>query len=83
MKAYILIKVPALRSGGIAKAVRGLDGVKQAWALYGDEDIIAEVEVADNHALDRLVMREIQGLSPQVSATRTYIVIEDGDVYDN
>ena len=80
MKAYVLLEVPALRSGGVAKLLRRMPAVKVAWALYGDVDIIAEVEVSDSHELDQLVMKEMQDVR-EVQSTRTYIVVEDEALY--
>ncbi|MBI2917246.1 MAG: Lrp/AsnC ligand binding domain-containing protein [Chloroflexi bacterium] len=75
MQAIILIDVPAKQSGPVVTWLRGLPGVAEAWAIYGEHDIVTRVQVADDKALDRLVMEDIQK-HPQVRATRTYLVIE-------
>lgn len=75
MKAFVLIKVPALMTKGVVATIRGISGVEQAWGLYGDVDVIAELNIDDLAQLDNLILNQIQGI-PQVESTRTYIVIE-------
>lgn len=75
MKAFVLIKVPALRTQGVVTTIRDFPGVEHAWALYGDVDLIAELNVDNLPQLDDLIMNQIQGV-PQVDSTRTYIVVE-------
>ena len=56
MLAFVLITVPAKQAGGVTDDLRKLPGVIEAHALYGDRDVIAKLEVADNKELDQLVM---------------------------
>lgn len=78
MKAFILVRVPALRSGGAVGALRGMSGVVEAHAIYGESDVIAKVEVPDIRDLDELVLEKIQALE-YVESTRTFIVMESLD----
>ena len=75
MKAFILITVPAGKSPEAVVALRKVTGVVEAWAVYGETDIVAKIDVTDNRVLDRLVMQDIQGMK-LVNTTRTLIVID-------
>ena len=74
MLAYVLMKVPAKHLDGVLERLREFDGISEATVIYGETDIIAKVAVADQAALDDLVIRRIQSL-PQVEATRTFIAV--------
>lgn len=75
MIAYILVRVPAPRSGGIVEILRSWPEIKEAHVIYGESDIIAKVEVPNNRTLDELVINRIQSLD-KVESTRTFLVIE-------
>lgn len=79
MLAFILIRVPALRTGGAVQVLKSIPGVVEAHGLYGESDVIVKVDVPDNKTLDELVMEKIQGL-PEVESTRTFIVVESLEV---
>lgn len=72
--AYVLIKVPAKQIGGVLEALKGFDGISEASVVYGETDIFAKVEVADQAELDRVVVEQIQGIAA-VESTRTFIAI--------
>lgn len=74
MLAFVLLTVPAKHVDRTLGRLRELDGVLEASAVYGETDIIAKLDVADQPRLDELIVRQIQGL-PEVEATRTFIVI--------
>jgi DNA-binding Lrp family transcriptional regulator len=69
--AFVLMTVPAKRSGAVVKALRKLPGVREAAAVYGETDIVAKVEAKTLPELDKL----IQG-SPEVKSTRTFVAVE-------
>lgn len=73
--AFVLLTVPAKRSGAVVKALRKLPGVREAAAVYGETDIVAKVEAKTLPELDRLIMEKIQG-SPEVKSTRTFVAVE-------
>lgn len=75
MKAFAFINVPSGKSPEVVATLRRLHGVVEAWAVYGETDIVAKIEVADMPALDRLIMQDIQGMK-LVESTRTMIVID-------
>jgi len=74
MKAYVLMKVPGKDVDAVMEELRALPAVKEASTVYGESDIIAKVEVANQEELDDLVMGRIHGI-PAVESTRTFIVI--------
>lgn len=75
MKAFILAKVPARRSGGLVSRLKGQDGVSHAYVLFGDWDLLVECDVLDVKQLDHLVFDLIQS-DDNVEVTRTYIISE-------
>ena len=50
--------------------------VQKASTVYGESDVIARVETADQEALDTLVMQRLHDL-PAVESTRTFVVIKN------
>ncbi len=75
MNAYILIQVPPRQSRSVIEKLRQFPGVVEAAAVYGEVDIVAKVQVADNQALDHVVMDQVQEI-PEVNSTLTLIGIE-------
>jgi len=73
--AFVLITVPAKRSGVVVKLLRKIPQVKEAAAVYGETDLVAKVEAKTLPELDRLIMEKIQG-SQEVKSTRTFITVE-------
>jgi len=78
ISAFILITVPANRSGDIVQRLieEYSDFVHEAAAVYGEADVIAKVVTPSIDHLHRLVMEKIQNL-PNVRVTRTFIIIPD------
>ena len=74
-RAYVLIKARAGQSLDVAKAVGKIGGVKSAHACWGQPDIFAFVEAADEKTLANLVLSKIQAVDGVVE-TDTHIVIE-------
>lgn len=71
--AYILVEVPAKRSGGVVEALRKhANSIKEAYAIFGDKDVIVKVEVNDVEELEKMIFGVIQSL-PAVKVTRTFI----------
>jgi len=73
--AYVLLQVCAGKAGSVVGWLRKLEGVEEAYAIYGEHDVIAKVEVPDSAGLDSLIVEAIQG-SPDVVATTTLIAME-------
>jgi DNA-binding Lrp family transcriptional regulator len=77
MKAWIIITAPGANCRRTLEKLRGPDfpEVTQMGAVYGEEDAIIQVEVADNDKLSDLVYGRLQRLD-YVKSTRTYICVE-------
>jgi DNA-binding Lrp family transcriptional regulator len=73
--AFALIEVPAKRSEAVVQYLNKYPEIKEAAAVYGDIDVVAKIEAASQADLDRVIMDVIQS-SPDVTATRTLVVIE-------
>jgi DNA-binding Lrp family transcriptional regulator len=73
VSAYVLVSVEAGKNQEVVAALRSMDAVKQAHACWGQPDIFAFVEVADEPTLAEVVLTAIQGL-PGIRTTETYIV---------
>jgi len=75
VSAFVLVSVPAQKSGEVVEALRQYPQVQEAAAVFGDVDVVAKVQARSFADLDRLVMQVIQG-KEIIKATRTYIIIE-------
>lgn len=73
--AYILVSVEAGRAKEILETIRALDGVRQAHACWGQPDIFAFFEVADDHELADVVLETIHNLEG-VRSTETHLVVD-------
>lgn len=74
MRAWVLIKVPAKQIGALIEELHTYPGIVEAAGIYGETDVIAKIEVADQDTLDDLVVRRIQSIDA-VESTRTFIAI--------
>ncbi len=75
MIAYVLLQVAPGKVGPVVTWLRKLEGVAEAYAIYGEHDVIGKVEVADSQRLDSLIMETVQA-NPDVIATATLITME-------
>lgn len=73
VSAYVLMTVEPGRNEEVIAAVRGVKGVTLAHLCWGQPDIFAFVEVANDRALGKTVLTMIQGI-PGVRSTDTHIV---------
>lgn len=74
MRAWVLIKVPAKQIGALIEELHTYPGIVEAAGIYGETDVIAKIEVADQDTLDELVVQRIQSIDA-VESTRTFIAI--------
>jgi DNA-binding Lrp family transcriptional regulator len=74
VSAYVLVSAEPGKSEEVVRALREIQGVNQAHACWGQPDIFAFVEVADDTALSDTVLQTIQGI-PGIRGTETHIVI--------
>ncbi len=75
MRAYVLIKVKPGRSREVAGKIAQIAGVKAAHACWGVPDVIAQVEVESDAALENLVLGAIQAIEG-VTETDTHVALE-------
>lgn len=75
MLAYVLIRVPGKDVEQVMELLKGLEAVQEASTVYGETDIIAKVQTANQEDLDALVMSRIHSI-PAVESTRTYLVVK-------
>jgi len=61
--------------GGILQSLREIEGVKEAYSLYGLYDVVAKVEANSMDELKDIVTFKVRGLGI-VRATLTIIVVE-------
>jgi DNA-binding Lrp family transcriptional regulator len=73
VSAYVLVSVEPGSNQAVVAALRAVEGVKQAHACWGQPDIFAFVEVADDRALVDAVLTTIQGV-PGIRTTETHVV---------
>ena len=74
VSAYVLVTTEPGRIQEVASAMQDVSGVKQAHACWGQPDIFAFVEVANEKALADTVLTTIQGISG-VTGTETHVVV--------
>jgi len=55
MKGVILIGVELGREEAIAKKLRSVEGITEAFTVYGEHDVVAIFSVESKAKLDRLV----------------------------
>lgn len=73
--AYILVSVEAGRTKEVLGTIRGLEGVKQAHACWGQPDIFAFFELSDDKDLADVVLGSIHTLTG-VRSTETHLVVD-------
>ncbi|KYH41323.1 MAG: hypothetical protein AYL32_006080 [Candidatus Bathyarchaeota archaeon B26-2] len=73
--AFVLINAEIGSEGEVLKALREIEGVKEAYSVYGVYDIIAKVEADSMDKLKDVVTWRIRRLN-KVRSTLTMIVIE-------
>jgi DNA-binding Lrp family transcriptional regulator len=76
MEAYVLLKTPAKHVEAVLADLQTIPAVAEASVTYGETDIIARIEVADQDELDALVFHRLHEM-PMVESTRTFIVVRE------
>ena len=71
--AFVLVETLSGAEAGVLRSLSRIKGVKEAYVVYGEFDIIARVEVSNVDELRDLVLKRIRGLK-NVKGTRTAIV---------
>ncbi len=74
VEAFVLITAKPGAESGLVKRLVTLDRVQDAWAVYGEYDVIALVSVQDLENLDSFVTAEIRTMK-DVQFTSTMICV--------
>lgn len=73
--AFVLMNADPESLEDVLKALKAVDGVREAYCVYGVYDILAKVEVEDMERLRDIVTWKI-GKLWNVRSTRTMLVME-------
>ena len=74
--AYILISCELGSEKAIVDELKSIEGVKEVQPTYGIYDVIAKVEVQDEHKLREVITFKIRKMN-QVRATITLLKIKE------
>ena len=74
--AYVLISCELGSEKAIVDELKSIEGVKEVQPTYGIYDVIAKVEVQDEHKLREIITFKIRKMN-QVRATITLLKIKD------
>ena len=72
LKAYVLMNTELGQEAEVVEALSQVDGIKDAYALYGIYDVIVEVEAESMEKIKEIVFTEIRRLE-NVRTTITLI----------
>ena len=75
MMAYVLINVELEREREVLDAVRKIESVKEAHAVYGVYDIVVKVEAETMDKLKETVNRNVRRLN-KIRSTLTMIIMD-------
>ena len=74
VKAFVLITAKPGAETNLVGSLKSLEDVEDAWAVYGEYDVIALISVQDLKSLDSFVTNKIRRLE-EVQFTSTMICI--------
>ena len=74
--AYVLIRTDIGVEKKVLEELRKLDGVEEAFLIFGPWDIIVKLNVEDRTELNRLVIWKIRRME-HITQTQTLSVIEE------
>jgi DNA-binding Lrp family transcriptional regulator len=74
-EAFVLINTEVGGEDEVLKALIGVEGVEEAYIVYGVYDVVAKVRAPDIESLKTIVTTNIRKL-PKVKSTLTMIVVE-------
>jgi DNA-binding Lrp family transcriptional regulator len=74
-EAFVLINTEVGGENEVLKALIGVEGVEEAYIVYGVYDVVAKVRAPDIESLKTIVTTNIRKL-PKVKSTLTMIVVE-------
>lgn len=74
-EAFVLINTEVGGEGEVLKALLQMDGVEEAYVVYGVYDIVAKIKAPDIESLKKIVTTNIRKLS-KVKSTLTMVVVD-------
>jgi len=74
--AFVLIRTDIGAEKDVLEALRKLDGVEEAYLIFGPWDIIVKLNVEDRAELNKLVIWKIRRME-HITQTQTLSVIEE------
>ena len=70
--AFVLIMTKTGKEKEVIAELQKITGISEAWAVYGDYDIIAKVTVPDLDGLNALLLQKVRSVD-NISMTSTLI----------
>jgi len=70
--AFVLIMTKTGKEKEIIEELQQVSGIAEAWAVYGDYDIIAKIKVSDLDTLNALLLQKVRNIQ-NISMTSTLI----------
>ena len=74
-EAFVLINTEVGGEGEVLKALLQIEGVEEAYVVYGVYDIVAKIKAPDIESLKNIVTTNIRKLS-MVKSTLTMVVVD-------
>ena len=78
LKAYVLMNTELGQESAVVEALSRVDGIKDAYALYGIYDVIAELKADSMEKIKEIVFTEIRRLE---NVRTTITLITYGEPY--
>jgi len=76
-EAFVLINTEVGSEGEVLKALMEVEGVEEAYVVYGVYDVVAKIRAPDIESLKAIVTTNIRKL-PKVKSTLTMVIVEGG-----
>ena len=76
--AYVLVNSAMKQEGKVKEELLQLDGVKEAFMVYGTYDFVVKVEVEDLDKLRHIVSNRVRSIE-NIQSTSTLIVTRELD----
>lgn len=80
VKAFVVMRTPA-EPAELVERLQEIRYVTRAWVVYGEADIIAEIDAPDVETLKSVIVGELRTL-PEVEWTRTHLAVTGNDDED-
>jgi len=74
-EAFVLINTEVGGEGEVLKALMEVNGVEEAYLVYGVYDVVARIRAPDIESLKAIVSTNIRKI-PKVKSTLTMVVVE-------